>query len=208
MSTTPAGRPPRRQWGRFAIGLSVSLLGGWLFAALYLSAGGRKPVVVVARDVQRYQQIQEGDLATERVAAGDRAVTISGDQLDEVIGQYASTELTPGMILSPRHLVEDRNSLLEGDEARVGALLSPGEAPRNLSGGDPVQLLIVSESTDDDLVDESVLGWVLDVRRPDDRSGDPGDRWVDFVVPSRDQAAEVQAAAHQGRLAVDVVSGQ
>lgn len=206
MSDSPAGRPPRRQWGRFAIGLSVSLLGGWLFAALYLSAGGRKPVVVVARDVGRYEVIQEGDLATERVAAGDRASTIPGGQADDLVGRLAATQLTEGMVLSPQHVVANEDEILQNSETLVGALLSPDDMPDSLTGGDRVTAVIISDDGVDEDIDSVRNVTVLSVRRPEDRTGDPGDRFVRLIVPEM-EADQVTAAAKENRLAVRIVPG-
>jgi len=203
MAESPSGRPARRQWGRFAIGLSVALLGGWLFAALYLSAGGRVAVAVVARDVDRFAVIEEGDLATERVAAGERVQTIPGDEVDDLVGRVAATDLSAGTVLSPSHLVEDETELLTEQEALVGTLLPPGAAPPALAGGDQVELVIVGGASDEDPVVDTVPGWVRDVAEPDRRTGD---RVIEFVVP-RVQADDVTAAAAQDRLAVYAVRG-
>jgi SAF domain len=205
VEASPSGRPSRRQWGRVAIGLSVSLVGGWLFAALYLAAGGREPVVVVAREVDRFQEIQEGDLTTDRVAAGDQVRTIAGGEVDELVGRVAATELSPGMVLTTDHVLEDESQLIGPTEAVVSALLEAGSFPE-LTGGNLVELVIVSDDTDGDAVEDTIPGRVLAVREPEQESdARNGDRDVDFVVP-RNEADEAQAAAHQGRLTVTHVT--
>src|SRR5687768_13815590 len=59
VSSSPGGLPTRRRWGRFAAGVTLALLGAWVFAALYVSAGERVEVVALARDVPMFQAIEE-----------------------------------------------------------------------------------------------------------------------------------------------------
>jgi hypothetical protein len=181
----------------------VSLRGGWLFAALYLSAGGREPVAVMARDVEQYDVIEAGDVTTERVSAGERVRTIPGGQVDDLVGRVAATDLPEGMVLSP-DLLAGEDSLLTAEEAWVGTVLTPEAAPPGLAGGDEVELVIVGGPSDDEPVVDTVSGWVRHVGRPDERNGD---REVELVV-RRDEADEVAAAGSQGRLAVYTVRGR
>jgi hypothetical protein len=128
--------------------------------------------------------------------------TIPGDQVDDLVGQVAATDLPEGTVLSPS-LLADEDSLLTADEARVGASLAPEAAPPGLAGGDEVELVIVGGPSDDETVVDTIAGWVRHVGRPDKRTGD---RLVELVV-RKDQADAVAAASAENRLAVYTVRG-
>lgn len=196
------GLPVRRQWGRLVLGAGCTLLGGWLFAALYLGAGRREPVVVVARDVEQFEVIEEGDLTTERVAAGDKVETIPGSRVDDLIGRTAATDLLKGTVVARSEIVKDESKLVGADQAVVGIELRPGDAP-GLAGGDEVRLVIVAGTTGEDQEEKSVAGWVLKIGEPDERRGN---RLVEVVVDLA-EGDEAQAASHQGRVAVYAVRG-
>jgi SAF domain-containing protein len=188
MADNPEGLPVRRQWGRLAIGLSVALLGGWLFAALYLSAGSRESVVVLARDVQAFQQLTEDDLTTERVAAGDRVDTIPGDQIDELLNHVMRTSLPAGSVLVESQLVAEGDVYeLIGEGNRLAAMyLSRSEVPAGLQAGDPVQIALSADVDEDEPVDDDedeICGGVAYVGRMDERTGN---RQVNVIVPAED----------------------
>jgi SAF domain-containing protein len=201
MADSPEGLPVRRQWGRLAVGLSVALLGGWLFAALYLTAGKRVAVVVLARDVQAFQTLTTDDLTTERVAAGDRVSTIPGDNLDELAGHQMRVSLTEGTLLSTSHLVpEDEQAVGSANEV-AGMELSRTDAPDDLRAGDPVRVVISSDAGDVESVDpdeDEVCGGAYYVGPEDERTGQ---RKVDIIVPAED-ASRVQTASMDGRAGV------
>lgn len=58
--------PVRRRWSRIAAGIAGALLGSWLFASLYLSAGDRTEVLVVANPISRFATIARSDLRVVR----------------------------------------------------------------------------------------------------------------------------------------------
>ena len=66
----PSGLPARRRWGRVAAGGVLALVGAWTAASLYASAGERVEVVVVAGEVDRFEEIARDDLKVVRVACG------------------------------------------------------------------------------------------------------------------------------------------
>ncbi|HAS13137.1 MAG TPA: hypothetical protein DCS55_21895, partial [Acidimicrobiaceae bacterium] len=65
----PPGGPVRRRWGRIAVGLAAAVLGAWIFAALYLSAGDRHEVVALSQTVDRLDVIERSDLRVVRISS-------------------------------------------------------------------------------------------------------------------------------------------
>ncbi|HLM64769.1 MAG TPA: SAF domain-containing protein [Acidimicrobiales bacterium] len=203
-STNPEGLPARRQWARVAAGAALALLGGWIFASLYVSAGERVEVLAVAEQVDRFETIEADDLRTVRVAADPGVETIDADQADELVGRAAATDLLPGSLLSPAQVVPADTRLVSDNEAVVGAELGPRDAPEGLVGGVDLFIVIRPEDTVTGGGEEvRVEGWLRDVGDADENTGD---RQVSLVVP-RTQAADVSSAAADERLSLVALGG-
>jgi hypothetical protein len=204
LAVAPSGLPARRRWGRVAAGGVLALVGAWTAASLYASAGERVEVVVVAGDVDRFEELAGDDLKVVRVAADPGVDTIPGADLDDVVGRVAATDLSDGLLLSEDQLVVPGERLVGADEAVVGARLAPGAAPRDgLSGGSRV-LVVVSPAqaaTDDE--PPEVEGWLAEIGEPDVTTGE---REASLVVPAG-SAAPVATAAAEGRIAVVALEG-
>ena len=99
MPIAPSGLPARRRWGRVAAGGVLALVGAWTAASLYASAGERVEVVVVAGEVDRFEEIARDDLKVVRVAADPGVDTIPGADLDDLVGRVAATDLSDGVLL-------------------------------------------------------------------------------------------------------------
>lgn len=202
--TTAEGLPARRQWARVAAGAALALLGGWIFASLYVSAGERVEVLAVAQPVDRFDVIQNGDLRTVRVAADPGVDTIDADEADELVGRAAATDLIPGSLLSPDQVVAVGTRLVAANEAVVGAELGRGDAPEGLQGGIDVMIVLRPRDNATGEGEETrVDGWLREVGDPDDNTGD---RQVSLVVPQA-QAADVSAAASDERLSLVALGG-
>jgi hypothetical protein len=182
-----------------AAGAAVALLGAWVAAALYVSAGERVEVVVTARDVGRFEPIQAGDLKLVRVAADPGVATIPSDELDDLVGRVAATAVPAGTMLAPDQLVADGEQLVASDEAVVGARLAQGAVPLgSLQGGDPVLVVIRPSTSAGDGGPVEVRGWLAELGESDQTSRT---REASLVVPAS-RAAEVAAAAADERIAV------
>ena len=192
---SPQGMPLRRRWGRFAIGAFLALLGGWVSASLYISAGSRVEVVVMASDVEAYEQIDRDDLRVVRVAADPGVETIDGDDIDQVVDRVAANRLVEGSLLAPNQLFAEDAQLLGETEARVGAELEP-DAPADLCRG--IEVLLTLTPGGADAEPTTVEGWLYDVDSPDEETGE---RRVTIAV-ARDMADEVSAASHNGELSL------
>jgi hypothetical protein len=203
--TTAEGLPARRRWARVAAGAALALLGGWIFASLYVSAGERVEVLAVSGDVDRFAEIQRDDLRTVRVAADPGVDTVDAGDLDGIVGRVAATDLIEGSLLAPGQVLDSDARRVADDEAIVGAQLGPGDAPQGaLIGGVEVNVVVRSASTSTEPQEEvRVPGWILEVGEPDENTDA---RPVELVVPEA-QSSEVTAAAAEERLSLVVLEG-
>ena len=63
ISPSKQARPAvRRRWTRIGAGITLTVFGAWVAAALYLSAGDRTEVVVLANPVSRFETIERVDV--------------------------------------------------------------------------------------------------------------------------------------------------
>ena len=194
--------PTRRRWGRFAAGVCLALIGGLLFAALYLSAGSRVEVLVAAHDIGAYETIERDDLRIERVAAEPDVATVDGADLDDLVGRAAATAIPEGAILAPDQVFEEGAQLVGAGEVVVGMEVSLAEAPATLATGDSV-LLGVEPGPGSDGSAGVVEGWLLEIG---DRDDDRDALDVSVVVP-RTSALDVGLAAADGRVSLMVTRG-
>ena len=203
-ATSAEGLPARRRWARVAAGAVLALLGGWVFASLYVSAGERVEVLAVAHDVDRFDTVDRDDLRTVRVAADPDVDTVDASDVDDIVGRAAATDLREGSLLSPNQLIARDARLVGDNEAVVGAELAPGDIPEGaLAGGiDVMVVLRPADAAPGGEVDQ-VPGWLLEFGDPDENTGD---RRVSLVVPE-DRAADVAAAASDERVAVVALEG-
>jgi SAF domain-containing protein len=203
-ATSAEGLPARRRWARVAAGAVLALLGGWVFASLYVSAGERVEVLAVAHDVDRFETVDRDDLRTVRVAADPDVDTVDASDADDIVGRAAATDLREGSLLSPSQLVAEDARLVGDNEAVVGAELAPGDIPEGaLAGGIDVMVVLGPADTAPGGEVDQVPGWLLEFGDPDENTGD---RRVSLVVPE-DRAADVAAAASDERVAVVALEG-
>ena len=158
---TPGEVPTRRRWGRVAAGSCLALLGGLLFAVLYLSAGQRVDVLVAAHDIGPFETIERGDLRIERVAADPDVATIEGANLDDIVGRTAAAAIPEGGLLAPDQVYAEDARIVGSGEAVVGIQLAPGQAPEALRTGDAV-IVGIEAGAGPDAQPEQVSGWVLE----------------------------------------------
>jgi len=196
VATSPEGLPTRRRWGRFAAGATLALLGAWVFAALYVSAGQRVEVLALANDVGKYQELTRDDLRTVRVAADPTVEKIAASQADDLVGRVAAVELRQDTLLAEDELLPKDERVVQPGEAKVGMLLGPEDAPTSsLVGGTPLIAVIRSEEQGAD--PERIDGcWFLEMG---DRNENTGKQQVTIVVPTND-ADDVSEAAGEERV--------
>jgi SAF domain len=194
--------PTRRRWGRFAAGSCLALLGGLLFAALYVSAGSRDEVVVAAHDLRPYEPIDRDDLRIERVAAEPDVAVIAGDDLDELVGRVVTSGVPEGAVLASDHVFEEGADVVGPGEGIAGVELSLDEAPRRLVPGDSVVVAIAPVPGSGE-AEREVEGWLLAVG---ERNDDTDRIDVSVVVP-RSEASNVSVAAAGDRVSLVLTRG-
>lgn len=200
---------PTRQRRPGYVALAVMLIallstgGAWL----YVQAGQKTPVVVVAREVPAGHVIERSDLSTVSVAGAITA--IGGQNLESVVGQTAAVRLLPGMLLQ-RSMVSSAGPL-EAGTAAVGVALKSGQIPADgVDPGDTVAVLQVptaaaAAARAGDGADAQVLVERASVfsARPDPATA--GGTLVTVLVPADDYVA-VAAASGSGQVALVEVS--
>lgn len=200
-ASSPQGLAVRRRWGRFAAGAVLALLGAWIFASLYVSAGERVEVLAVSRDVDQFATIEDDDLRTVRVASGPEVETIDADERDEIVGRAAAVPLKEGTLLSSSQLVEAGRAVMDVDEAQVPVVLDSGRA-EVLDPGMEVSVVVApppNSAEDGNQYD----GRVMSVGEADEQTGD---RTVSVAV-ARSASTLVAVAEKDDRVAVLPLGG-
>lgn len=186
-----SGRGPgRRRWGRMGVGAAMVVVGAWVFAGLYLSAGDRREVLVIDRDVDVHEVIERKDLRVVRASVDPGVDVVAADELDRVVGRPARTELVAGSLLVDGQLGERGDDVVDPGEAVVSLVLGPGEAPTSALRAEAPVVVVLRPlaGQEGDLVE--VRGRVLD-----SSEGEQGDATVELIVAEGDAAAVSAAAA-------------
>ena len=194
----PAAGGPRRRRGRIVVGVVAVVIGAWVFAALYLSAGNKVDAVAVASNVARLDTITRADLRVVRVSADSGVAVVRSDQLDAMVGRVAATDLVAGSLLAPGQVRRAGDRVLDKREAIVGLLLGPGDAPGDQLRRGVAVLVVVRPTAETDGDPVEVTGRVFDASAAALSSGE---RPVEVVVPRAD-AATISAAGADKRVTV------
>ena len=189
--------PTKRRWGRLAAGVAAGLIGAWISASLYVSAGHRTEVLVLANAVHRFDTITRADLHTIRISSDSEAASVKATRLDEFVGRVASSDLIAGSLLVEGELLPLGQKLLGTDEALVGVLLGPGDGHLGLRRGSPI-MVVIRPVAGDTAAPVQVKGWVFDASAEAITSRE---RPVELAIPLK-QAALVSAAAADKRVTI------
>lgn len=193
--------PVRRRWGRIGGGVFAAVVGGWLFASLYLSADDRVEVLAVATDIGRFDVIDRSDLRVVTIGEDTDVASIPASRLDELVGRVASNDIVAGGLLVDGQLLPAGERLVTADEAIVGVLVGPGDSPTTgMTRGAVVSVVIRPAAGTNGTVAE-VPGWIAGIGGEVSSSGD---RPVEVVV-ARSEAARVSAAAADRRVTIVVL---
>lgn len=195
--------PPRvrlrrdRRW-LFA-GILAVALGGLATAFLVTSVSAADPVLRVNRTVYRGETIAPTDLSVVTVGRGLDVPTVSGDQLDEVVGAAAVTDLARGSLLvadsfGPAGLPPGR--------ARIGVRLEAGRLPSaGLVPGAPLLVVALPASSATGVADEDLPASVTATLATAPTQSPDGSFVVDLTLAS-DRAEAVARLAATDRVAI------
>lgn len=195
---------PRRRRPSLIVGsVGLVLLGAVASIAAVGRSNDRREVVAVTTMISVGQEVSERDLGITELPADTALLEpVAAEDMNEVVGQVAATDLHPGTLLS-RSQVTDQRTPAQGEEL-VALSVEPGRMPaRGLAAGDRV--LVVETLTDqpvagqgiDEPVSPGVRATVSDVGEADQN----GARTVDVVVPD-DSGERLASLAGSGRIAL------
>jgi hypothetical protein len=202
-ASAPPRTPVRRRWARVGAGPAAAVLGAWIFAAMYLSAGDQKDVLVVANDVGRFEVIDRSDLRVARVSESSDIETVAADRVDEYVGRTAGVDLVSGSLLNDGQVLANGEELIGDGEAVVGVLVGPADAPQHsLRRGAPVTVVVRPTTGSTDPPTE-ITGWVWSASSEASSTREVA---VEVVVPAQ-QSSVVSAAAADRRVSIVVLAG-
>lgn len=206
LGVTPPPSPRRRRVPLAVSALLAAVATALAFGVLWLNAGDRVDVLVLARDVTAGTALAVEDLAVARLAPDPAVRTLPGSERGAVIGQPVTASLPAGTVLSDRLL--GPASTVGPGEAVVGLSLSGGETPSvRLAPGDAVEVIVTApaaEAAQSDVALGSITARaaVHEVAPAEDGSGD---QIVTLRLP-RDAAAQIAGAAAADRVRLALVA--
>jgi len=203
--------PPRgrRRNGPLAIvGVLLVVTCAAVFAAGWLRAGNRQPVLALARPVTAGQVIASADLQVVRVSASGPVSLLPASQEAAVIGQTAAAALPAGSLLTP---AEVGAAPLGKGQAFLGVAVKPGQYPPDLSAGQTVDVLATPAGSSPGAAGSSnaASGAALPVGRGVVLSvtaqASQGETVVELEV-SQDAMPQVAAASASGQIALATIA--
>lgn len=190
--------PRERKPGLAALAVLLIVGGAALAGLLAIRADERVPVIVASTNISAGEQITEAHLRTMAVAADSDSLLIPESQVGQLVGQYATVDITGGQLVDTTMVGGE--GLLDEGEVIVGATLAEGRMPGGgLSRGDDVDLIRVVDGEADVLVRDAEVSYA-EAGSSDGGFGASGQD-VSFIV-SREDAPEIAAVAAAGELAV------
>ena len=133
------GAGKQRRWSLALLAVLITLGSALAFVVLWMNAGGREPVLALAKNVPAGQRINDDDLKVVRVSADPGFRPVASSARDQVVGRPAAVDLVAGMLLVP-DAVGNKSGLDSGTEL-IGVPVAPEEMPAgDLDRGDTVTL--------------------------------------------------------------------
>lgn len=193
--------PLRRHWGRVAGGVLAAVVGAWLFASIYVSADDRRDVLALATSVERLEPIERSDLKIVSLPSNAQVESVPASRVEELLGRVAGTDLAAGSLLAEGQLLPAGERLIGPNEAVVGLLVDPGDAPVSTMRRGAAVIVVARPAAGTTGEVEDVPGWLAEVSG---EAASNGERAVEVVVRRAD-AATVSAAAADRRVTIVVL---
>jgi hypothetical protein len=131
-------RPRRRSWALAVIGVLVVAVCALVFAAGWVQAGNRKPVLAVVHDVAAGQLLTAADLQVVRVSASGPVSLVPAAAEASVLGRPAAGPLPAGALLTSGDIGPAVPAAGQDD---LGVAVKAGQYPPDLSAGQTVDVL-------------------------------------------------------------------
>lgn len=201
----PLPRSGRRS--RVLIGLVLVAASAAVTAYLFIAAGQRVEVLMVARDIPVGTKISRADLASTRAAVDTAVQTIPATQADRVVGRIAAVDLRTGSLLTRRQVT---TALTPGPGQQIVAVgVRSAQLPAgNLSPGDQVMVVATPGSGGQDTAAAATAPLTRNVPATVDRVAPPdadGTVVVNLLVGA-DTGPTIAQQASLGRIALVVTA--
>ena len=131
-------RPRRRSWALAVIGVLVVAVCALVFAAGWVQAGNRKPVLAVVHDVAAGQLLTAADLQVVRVSASGPVSLVPAAAEASILGRPAAGPLPAGALLTSGDIGPAAPAAGQDD---LGVAVKAGQYPPDLSAGQTVDVL-------------------------------------------------------------------
>jgi hypothetical protein len=139
-------RPRRRSWALAVTGVLVVAVCALVFAAGWLRAGNRQPVLALARNVAAGQLLSASDLQVVRVSVAGPVSLVPVAQEATVVGRPAAGPLPAGAVLTPADVGQAGPAAGQAD---LGVAVKAGQYPPDLSPGQTVDVLATPAAASD-----------------------------------------------------------
>jgi hypothetical protein len=138
-SALPAAPLPRRRsWALAVIGVLVVTVCALIFAAGWVQAGNRKPVLAVVQNVAAGQLLTAADLQVVRVSASGPVSLVPAAEEPSVLGRPAAGPLPAGALLTSGDIGAAAPA---AGQDELGVAVKAGQYPPDLSAGQTVDVL-------------------------------------------------------------------
>lgn len=192
---TPKSR--RRLWGA-ALGIALMLIAG--LATWYITTNTSQTVTVLTTgaEIQRGEEITQGDLTTISIAGGQTTDTVTANKASTIVGQVAAVDLPAGSLITSSNVI-DTLPVPDG-QTIVGVSVTSAQLPAyGLTSGDQVRIVDTPVAQGEPPADDP-LSFKATVFTS--KFDETNNAWVvDLVVPSS-QAPSIAARAATQRVAI------